>query len=296
MSEIPGWEEFGLPHPRYIADQYASVTGEAVARTVDYDVSELIGVGYGLYGGKADLGCVLLHVEREGEPAAHHMLPVSQFDPATQQWRTAPNMVDPRDHAALGQFFDRHVPQARRMLGGIARGGDLAVDVFAAQTAEMRQALAGQLGPIAMEDLLQRDRAQELLAAQNLELRGTDSASFCFPVLEPFVPASGVETVGGRPVLIRSDAIKPAQLLAVCYNGVRIAHPRNEGYTARATFDLPLAQRRADDPAEWEPDLTLISKDEWDVLRPAPAMLETVARRDPRFSPFYCATAYNNRY
>jgi hypothetical protein len=268
--------------PKVVLDRYVAVTGTEVdPSTFGLDAV----VMHGMMAPRFDSSGIVLQGGNKT-----FMAPISQYDPAQDRWLLSDELVRPNEQPALATHLATELyPLARRMmmLPAIAAGA-VTFDAQHPRTRSVRQELERQVRPLDPKSWLGRTGvAAQLDRGGHLpgELVSADDFTIAYPALGIVVES----TPNGLPTFRRNGA------LTMQYAGVTITNDALErpGYTVRSTRTLTLALRDADDPTVWRPNWEVLSRPEWEALRPTAAIMEEAAAADERFSPFFAMVVHN---
>ncbi|HJQ08825.1 MAG TPA: hypothetical protein VJ836_05090 [Candidatus Saccharimonadales bacterium] len=287
------WEAYELPNPSLTAARYAAVSGEYEGRLDAYSSALERLNCYAMAGVSAEEAAVLSawRYPRETIRASFHL---GYYDPARTQWILAPEYVDPQHHQPLNALLKEILPGVREELLKFGAAGEQIFDLYDVFTEQVRQEMAERLKPLRVRELLEYDSIRQLMEENGV--LGADDATFCYPSLRPSMRTSEELSDIEIDDSLEGEDILPAQLLLLCYQGVKTVHPSNPGYSARGKAAIRLAKRSMADPDVWIPNIDLVTFKEWDIVQGIIQSLEAHAVSHPDFSLWHCAVAYNSRW
>jgi hypothetical protein len=281
-----------------VAERYAAASGFAEIDPSYYADQSKVVVDYEVRGRDADQAHVVLRDYTSLKEAA---AVVGTYNPAESRWRFFPEFVEKAEQQGLRRLYSYLGPLASNE--AIAKGmqaGTPIADPYHSATRKVRAVLRQQLKGCDMTELLQRPEAQ----AHSFDLSHmpggaaliVDEGSMTFPTLNPRGPAyAEIEHVApGETITTHCLQLqRAAELTILCVNALA-EDPQNPGRTVRGLRQIMLARRASEDAELWLPDLSVITRKEWeDTFRPVVGTLQAADERYPYFSPMLASIAYN---
>jgi hypothetical protein len=287
---MPNYE---TPDPAVILERFAAVTGTEVLAAGNIPAS--IDLVYGMRPQAIDHADVVLM--NDTRPVG--MAPIGHYDPATNKWRWPEEYVRPHEQPPLTDLVRRQLyPLTYNTLfeSMIHTGGE-GFDPQHDLTRGVRREAANVLAPLNPISWLGRAGVREQLLGNGRE-EGALVAADDYTITYPTLIAAGFERNriigGGLKTTIKNEKLNFSDgSLVLSFAGVKVQSSLRRGGTVRSTRGLALAHRDPNHPAQWLPNLQVISAAEWEELRVLPQIIASGVARNTRFSPEHCGVVHN---